>query len=447
MNDQPRRPAAEGVSEILAAADLCVKCGLCLPHCPTYLETRDEGESPRGRIALVQGLLTGRLSPTRRGTAHLDRCLVCRACQVVCPAGVPYGRIIDGARAELQRQRPHGPLRRGLRWLAAEGFVRDPWWLRRAVRLLRGYRDSTLAGHVQSGLGRLSPRLRRLTGYLPPLLPARAWATVYRAQGEPRGEVALFLGCVAREIDRATLEASLRVLTRLGYTVYVPRGQVCCGAMHLHEGAEAEALARVARNIRAFEAFRALPIVVTASGCGATLAEYDRLSGLHSEWLQRARELARRVVDVNDFLAGVAWPKGLLPAVLPIRVAVHEPCSLRNVLARPQGPYRLLERIPGLEVVPLPGNERCCGSAGAYMLTQPKMADRLRDTKLEAFSTTGARLLVTANIGCALHLAAGFTALGTPVEVVHPVILVDRQLGPSADHDAQPLVAPASTGP
>jgi glycolate oxidase iron-sulfur subunit len=196
---------------------------------------------------------------------------------VVCPAKVPYGRLIDGVRAELERQRPASLLRRGLRWLAAEGFVRNPWWLRRAVGLLRGYRGSALAGRVQRVLGRLSPRFHRLSFYLPPLLAGDAWSTVYRARGEPRGEVTLFLGCVARELDRATLEASVRVLTRLGYTVHAPPAQACCGAIHLHDGAEGEALARAARNIRAFEAFPGLPVVVTASGCGATLAEYDRL--------------------------------------------------------------------------------------------------------------------------------------------------------------------------
>lgn len=426
VDDTTRTPPDERAVRLLAEADLCVKCGLCLPRCPTYGLSQDEGESPRGRIALGQGLAGGELPVTARLAEHLNSCLACRACEAACPAGVPYGRIIDGARALLAEHRPPGWLRRWLLGAAARGPVARPAWWRLATAVLRGYARSGLRAPLERLLAWFAPRLARLSRYVPALPPVSAWRPYYPPEGEARGEVALFLGCVARDVDRATLEASIRVLTRLGLAVRVPEGQGCCGAMHLHGGDEREALALARGNLQAF-AGTVGSVVVTASGCAATLVEYDRLPGLDRATATAATGFARRVVDVSDLIAGLTWPPAVSLEPLPARVAVHVPCSLRNVLRRSDAPFRLLARVPGLVTVALPDNDRCCGSAGTYMVTRPSVADRLRDDKLEALARAPAPLVATANVGCALHLAAGLAGR-EGVEVLHPVVILDRQL-------------------
>ena len=412
---------------LLAEADLCVKCGLCLPRCPTYSLSRDEGESPRGRIALGQGLAGGALPVTARLAEHLGNCLGCRACEAVCPAGVPYGRIIEAARGLLAERRPPGATARWALRVAARAPVERPAWWRAAMAALRAYSLSAVRPSIERVLERVWPRLARLARYVPRLAPGPAWQPYYPPVGEPRGEVALFLGCVAREVDRPTLEASVRVLNRLGLGVRVPAGQGCCGAMHLHGGDEREALRLAKRNLRAF-AGTAGPVVVTASGCAAALLEYGRLAQGEAEVADEARGFTRRVAEVTDLMTRLEWPAEVTVAPLPLRVAVHEPCSLRNVLRRAEAPYRLLARIPGLEVLPLPGNDRCCGGAGTYMVARPEIADQLRGEKLDALGRAPADLVVTANVGCALHLAAGVAGRGEPAEVLHPVVLLDRQL-------------------
>ncbi len=413
---------SEAESKLLAGADLCVKCGLCLPHCPTYVKTGDEGESPRGRIALMQGLFTGDLSLSPRLEVHLGNCVACRACESVCPSHVPYGELIDAARAGIARRKPPGFLRRLGRWLGAQAPVDHPGAARLLHGLLRAYQGSGLAA-----IRRRGPRrgLRRAAGYLPSLRPVLSWEAFYPARGAERGRVALFLGCVARVFDQPVLAATIRVLNHLGYAVEVPLGQGCCGAIHLHDGAEEQSVALAHRNLRAFgDGTR--PIITTASGCGATLLEYPRLAGLSPD---AAGRFAARVVDVSSFLAGVQWPAETRPQALAARVAVHEPCSLRNVMGQGAGPRALLSRVPALDVVDLPGNGRCCGAAGTYMLTHPTMADTLVADKCALLGDTGASMLVTSNVGCALHLAAALREAGSQVEVLHPVMLLARRLG------------------
>jgi len=426
VNDNPVVPLTERESRILGDADLCVKCGLCLPHCPTYLKAGDEGESPRGRIALAQGMAAGQLPVSPGVRAHLASCLACRACESVCPSRVPYGRLIDAARAELSERRPPGAMARALRWMAAEGIVRHPRASRVALGLLGRYQGSVLERALRQGRTGRWLGLQRAARYLPPVGPAGDWQTFYPSAMEERGRVALFLGCVARAFDRETLSAAVRVLNQAGYGVHVPPGQACCGAIHLHAGAPAAALRLARKNLDAFALDGLEAVVTTASGCGATLAEYAALPGLSKGSGEGARRLAAKVMDISEFLARQPAPE-LRP--LRARVAVHDPCTLRNVMAHREGPYALLAMIPGLEVVELPGNAQCCGAAGTHMLTHPRLADSLARDKREAFERAGADILLTSNVGCALHLAASLREAGSGVEVLHPVTLLARQMG------------------
>lgn len=405
---------------LLDEAGRCVACGLCLPHCPTYRKTLSEVDSPRGRIALMQGVLEGRISPNERFRAHIDLCLGCRACENACPNNVAYGGLIAGMRGVVEKSRRRGLWQRLVRAALVDGLLTRPAVLRLAGGAFRAWQASGLGSLVQRTAwpGRL--KLVRLASRLPLLKPQPAWRSVYPAAGKARGEVGLFLGCVARVADSETLSASIFVLNRLGYTVHVPAAQACCGALHASLGEPEKARGLERKNLDAFSGLALDAVISAATGCGAALKDYPK-------------DFAGRVKDVSEFLAGAGgWEEARI-APLPERVAVHEHCLMRNALHCQGKPYDLLRRIPGATVFSLAGNDQCCGAAGAYFLTQPEMAAALLADKIEAVKAGAARTLVSSNIGCALHLAAGLKAAGIDVEVLHPVTLLARQMG--FDHD------------
>lgn len=426
---------------LLRQADRCVKCGLCLPHCPTYAKTGDENESPRGRIALMQGLVQGALKADARLIAHLDHCLACRACEAVCPSQVAYGELLDETRILLENLRPPRTLKQDLGRRLGFALLRHRPALRLGRWLLRMYQRSG----AQTWLGRRErfrhrfPGLARLNRMLPAVPAGMHWQAYYPPQTAVRGIVTLFLGCVSDALDTPTLQASIRMLNRIGYGVAVPRRQGCCGALHWHNGEPQAALALARRNIRALLGEDIHAVVYTATGCGAQLAEYAALPWPNATERAQAERLAGRVREIGAFLNEQDWPAELKPAPLSARIAVHTPCSQVNVLHQGSASAELLARIPGLDITPLADNRRCCGAAGSYMLSEPAMADNLREDKLRAIAASGATLLATTNIGCALHLEAGLrqqqeappasaqTAKTAGVEIVHPVVLLDRQ--------------------
>lgn len=416
---ESRRYAADTHNRPLSATDRCVMCGMCLPHCPTYAQTRNEGDSPRGRISLMQALDRGELEPDSRMLAHLDGCLACRACEAVCPSGVPYGELIDAARQQLHERRPRTLRARALAALARP-FIEHRGPRRTAAFILRLSRGLGLFA-LARGL-----RLDRLLGLsraldlLPPSL--QAWRHTARP-GSGRGRVALFTGCVGEVMDVQTLAAAAELLQRLGYTVEIPPGQTCCGAIYQHNGEPQRARSLLARNLAAFSDPGIEAVIATASGCTAQLAEYHRLTP-GSE----AEAFVAKLHDVSRFLDERGCLEGRRFKPLFKRVALHTPCSLAYPLKGGAHPARLLRHIPGLELLTMPEDGRCCGAAGAYMLTQPEMSDRLREDKLRALRALRPDILVTSNVGCALHLRAGIRAAGLEVEVLHPVALLARQL-------------------
>jgi glycolate oxidase iron-sulfur subunit len=387
---------------------------LCLPHCPTYRKTRDEAESPRGRISLMRALASGELSPSEKLTGHLDLCLACRACERVCPSEVPYGRLIDAARTQLAESHDR-VRRRGLFSLLIEPRLRLL-----AGLLLRWYQRSSLQRLVRASGLLGSGRLAALESGLPDKISISKWQPEYPASGVQRGVVALFTGCVTDLLDNETLRSAIVVLNRLGYRVHVPAGQNCCGALHWHHGNSDLALPLMRKNLAAFGDARYDAVLSCASGCGAMLSEY----GQH---LAGGEHLAAKTRDITAFLAAARWPEHLALNPLPKRVAVHDACLLRNALREERSPYQLLKRIPGAEIFPLPDNHLCCGAAGSYFLDHRDMAGQLRDDKVRHLRTMAPDILVTTNIGCALHLRAGIRAAGLNIEVVHPVALLARQ--------------------
>jgi glycolate oxidase iron-sulfur subunit len=400
----------------VADAERCVLCGLCMPHCPTYRLTRDENESPRGRISLMRAAAHGALAIDDRIAGHLSRCLGCRACERVCPSGVRYGRLIEAGRAAVADALGASiPTRLGL------ALVAHTRVFRLAAVLLRLYQRLGIQRMLRaSGLLRATG-LERVDRLLPPLALRPHWEETYPAHGQPRGRVALFVGCIASVTDTDTLTTAVRLLNRMGFEVRIPPDQACCGGLHRDAGDTRGANDLMTRNLQAFASVPGDPIITVASGCAAALCA-------GSPAFADAREFAQRVQDIHTFLAELELPPDLALAPRPERVAVHDPCSLRNGLRGEQAVYRLLARIPQLQVAPLPENSRCCGGAGGYLLREPVLADRLRASKVEHIARLQPDQVVSANLGCVLHLSAGLHAQGIRVPVVHPLVLFERQL-------------------
>ena len=398
----------------LSATDRCVKCGLCLPHCPTFRLSGIEADSPRGRISLMQAMDSPDVSWSPGLFRYLDRCLECRACEAMCPSKVPFGQLMDSARRRLE---PHRQRSLPGRWLraAALAMLTSPARLKLLGLGLGLYRRLGLQRLV-TRLPGLPHGLRRLNRLLPAGHSAAAVPT--QSAAETRGTVDLFRGCIASLVDPHTLAAAQRLLQQLGYRVNVPARQGCCGALHQHNGAPRTA-ARLAESNRTAFGDSNHPILVTASGCAAQLRDYGTLYG--------ETGVSQRVSDILHFL--LAHERTALQfAPLPQTVAVHVPCSHRNVLGQGQDIIDILDWIPQLRPVPLNPQGGCCGAAGSYLLSQPEVADQLRDDMLEPLARSNTRLLVTSNIGCFMHLQAGLKEKGLDIEVVHPVVLLARQL-------------------
>ena len=387
----------------LSATQQCVMCGMCVPHCPTYALAQNEADGPRGRISLMLGMHQGRLDMNHEVIEHLDGCLSCRACERICPSKVPYGELIDAGRARIALSAPkrhHWMQRLRDQLLLHPGRLRLLVTVHRLIQRL--------------GLDRLPmPRqLKRLALLTPPLTPALKADSDYPATGIKRGTVGLFLGCMGSALESENLRSAIRVLNAWGYDVQIPTNQGCCGAMHQHGGEPACGVAMARATGESFQNQPLDAVVGISSGCMAQLKEH---SGL-------------RVFELSDFL--LKHLPNPLPTFKPItlQVAVHLPCTQRNVLRTENTALRLLKLIPELVALELPGNDRCCGAAGTHMLTHPEQADALRAPKIEAFKGMSAEQLVSTNIGCAMHLGAGLRENDRTAEVIHPVRLLAEAL-------------------
>ena len=383
----------------------------------------DEADSPRGRIQLIRGLASTDEAPDDSVVGHLEACLVCRACETACPSGVPFGRIMEGAREVLrERERPRRVA--GLMRRVGLGTVMRQGRLRMATALMDRY--------VRAGLQRLVRATR--------LLPSRlAWleSFVRPAEGLPYvpvertdADVALFAGCIMRAAFGETDRATERLLERAGSRVTSPGEQTCCGALHAHsgDGETARALARA--NIDAFGGSE-IPIATNAAGCGAHLKAYgDVLSG-DTAWAVRARAFAARVRDATELISPATVRRG---PVRPLRVVYQDACHLAHGQKIRREPRALLAAMPNVTVVPIADAERCCGSAGVYNLTHPEVAAELQRQKVVAILAAKADVVVSANPGCILQVAAGLDRVGAPIPVVHLLRFVDD---PSASLGAQ----------
>lgn len=402
----------------------CVHCGLCTAACPTYAETGNENESPRGRIYLMRGVTDGKLELSDRVRGHLELCLDCRACETACPSGVQYGKLIEPFRIAMDQATDTPQKDDWFRRYILFGLFPYAGKLRRALIPARIAQRTGLLKLLQAtGITRLLPvQLQRMVAMLPP--PRRNEGPLPEflpAIGRRRATVALFTGCVGDAMFRHVNWATARVLQQNGCDVHVPPTQVCCGAIHFHAGSSEPAQKMADDNLAAFPLERFDAIINNVAGCGSMLKDYghhwhDDRQGARAAW-------AAKVRDVNEFLdeLGPIRPEGEIRAV----ATYHDACHLLHAQKIQDPPRRLLALVPGLQLHELPETELCCGAAGTYNLTQPEMSSRLSRRKLDNIRKTGARVAITSNAGCALQIAREAREQGEQLAVVHPMEVLD----------------------
>ena len=401
----------------------CIHCGLCLASCPTYLETGNENDSPRGRIYLMRAVQDGRLPLGDTAVRHIDLCLGCRACEAVCPSGVPYGELLEHTRDHIEKHYRRSTFQNFLRRVAIEKVFPFPRRMKLAllpVKVLRVLRAE-----------KLLPRLARDALSLVPDEATQVELPEFsQAPASSRGRVGFISGCVMSVLFGETNANSIRLLNRVGWEVVTPRAQVCCGALYAHGGNLACARDCARRNIEVFERHDLNAIIINAAGCGSTLKEYGQLLRDDPAWAEPGRKFSAKVKDLTEWLTETQFrvPSSESRAVTDsalraprsaFRVTYHDACHLAHPQHVTKQPRDLVKGVAGNKYVELPESDVCCGSAGSYNLTEPEMAERLQRRKIENILKTGAQMVVTTNPGCILQIRAGLKKAGANIEVLH----------------------------
>ncbi len=408
----------------------CVHCGFCLPACPTYNRLGNEADSPRGRLHLMQAVVEGRLEPSSEAfRTHIDRCLGCRACEPVCPSGVEYGTLLELARETATKAAPQGLPTRFLLKVLGTRALRSPFFF--IGRLLRGTGLATLGATVLPSYRpfralRLVLAMLASTTRWQPMVSEKATSGNTNSGGRDVGResrVAVLLGCVQEGLFTRINSATVRVLEANGYEVVLVEGQDCCGALHAH-GGDLECARMLARsNIRAFEASGADLIAVNAAGCGAAMKDYGILLEGDPDFVQRAKGVAASVRDVTEILAS-SGPR--IGASVPCKIAYDHPCHLLHAQGVEQAPITVLEAVPDAEVHVVEGAEECCGGAGIYGITHPKLGGLIGEDKVSAVRACSADAVATPNPGCMMQIGAGLRLEASTEGVLHPIELLDE---------------------
>jgi glycolate oxidase iron-sulfur subunit len=416
--------------------DDCVHCGFCLPACPTYVLWGEEMDSPRGRIYMIKKAADGEAPLDKRFQLHMDNCLGCMACMTACPSGVEYNKLIEPARAQIERNTSRSLTDRLFRKLIFATFP-HPRRLRILAMPLRFYQRSGLRTLVRaSGVLKLAPkRLAAMEALLPDVPPATSFSqpAAPRSRKKSRERVGMLSGCVQQVFFPHVNAATARVLAAEDCEVVIPSDQPCCGALMLHSGLDDQARELAKKMIAAFEAANVDTVVINSAGCGSTMKEYGYL--LHDDplWADRAAAFSSKCKDVSEILCELT-PQAPRHA-LNLRVAYHDACHLQHAQGVRDQPRRLLATIPGLEVAEIPESSLCCGSAGVYNLLEPDAAAQLGARKVDNLLTTHAQAVLSANPGCLLQLMNGLRQRGlAEMPAFHLVELLDASIrGVSAD--------------
>jgi glycolate oxidase iron-sulfur subunit len=425
-SEQTRLSEQNGVGPSQFDLDRCVHCGLCLNACPTYRELGLEMDSPRGRVYQMVQVANG--APiTDSYREHIDLCLACRGCESACPSGVPYGRMVEAARAELELHADRGWLAERVRRLVFGRLLVSRRALATAGTLLYLFEASGMKAVVRAmGSMRLLGGLGDLVQLAPSAEPPfffSQFGRTFPPEGPRRHRVALMAGCIANVSFARLNEATVRVLQKNGCEVVVPGGQGCCGALHLHSGLRDDACKLARRNIDAVLAGGFDAVITNAAGCGSTLKEYGELLAGDAEFAARAREFSSLMRDVTEFLGGIELNPNMGP--VDATVTYQDSCHLAHGQRVRRPPRQLLAAVPGLTFREMPGSDLCCGSAGIYNVVQNEMSMQILKHKMESVNGTKAEIVATANPGCMLQLQAGVRLHGSGQRVMHVVEVLD----------------------
>lgn len=403
----------------------CMRCGFCLPDCPTYIETQDEAASPRGRIALMKGVVDGLIEPDEDVERQLNLCLGCRACEPVCPSDVKYGHLLEEARDIVNKHKKHSLPTRIVRNLTFQQFFPHQNRVKKMMGLLSFYQRSGIQKVVhKTGLSKVLPtHLRSMEKVLPSVPPYKQMKKRPRhlaAKGMTKLKVAFFSGCLMDTMFLETNNATMQLLQLAGCEIVIPNNQACCGALHGHSGEKEQARTLAKRNIQAFEQLDVDAIVTNAGGCSGFLHDYDYLFKEDSLWKERAKQFSNKLRDLSTLLVDLGFDKTEM--VLPEQtITYQDSCHLRNVMRVEQEPRRLMKAIKGASYEEMQHADRCCGSAGIYNIVEPEMSEQILDHKMENVKAVQATTVVTANPGCLLQMKHGIEreGLSDSIRVVH----------------------------
>lgn len=410
----------------------CMRCGFCLPTCPTYIESGyKESHSPRGRIAMMKAVVDGLVEPDEDFERSLELCLGCRACEPVCPSGVKYGHLLEEARDIINQNKKFSASTKLIRKTVFNGLFPHPNRMRNVTGLIGFYQRSgiqTIARKI-GFLGLLPDRLATMEKVLPqvPTMKQMKNRPVHLpAIGKQQHRVAFFSGCLMDTMFLQTNDATMKLLQLAGCEIVIPQNQTCCGALHGHSGEKQGSKELAKRNIKAFEDLNVDFIITNAGGCGSFLIDYDHLLKDDPEWKDRAKKFAVKVKDISEILVAADFHKKV-NLELPYQVITYQDsCHLRNVMKTSSAPRTLLKAIKGVEYREMKDADRCCGSAGIYNIIETEMSMVMLDYKMAQAKNTQAATIVTANPGCLLQMKIGIEreGLSSKMRGVHIVDLL-----------------------
>jgi glycolate oxidase iron-sulfur subunit len=411
----------------------CMRCGFCLPTCPTYIESGyKESHSPRGRIALMKAVVDGLIEPDEDFERSLELCLGCRACEPVCPSGVKYGHLLEEARDIINQIKSFSLPTRVIRKTVFKGLFPHPNRMRNLTGLIGFYQRSgiqTIARKI-GFLGLLPENLVTIEKVLPkvPTMKEMKNRPEHLSPiGNQLHRVAFFSGCLMDTMFLKTNDATCKLLQLAGCEIVIPQNQTCCGALHGHSGEKEGSKDLARRNIKAFEELNVDFIITNAGGCGAFQIDYNHLLKDDPEWKDRAKKFAEKIMDVSEILVSVGFHKKVKLELPNQIVTYQDSCHLRNVMRTASAPRLLLQSIKGAEYVEMKDADRCCGSAGIYNIIESEMSMKMLDYKMVQAKNTQAATIVTANPGCLLQMKVGIEKEGL-AKTMRGVHIVDLLL-------------------
>ncbi len=441
--------AGEGIPKD-AEMQRCIQCGMCLPHCPTYIELDKERASPRGRAALVKWVGDGKLEIDQSFSDQMYLCLDCRACETACPVGVKIGYLIEGSRAQVEQNKPMNPFIRLFRQFVFGWLFMRHWRLELVALPLRVYQNTGLQKVVHSlGLLNLMPKVLRFMEELPPQGLKRPFRKtipdVIPAEGKEHARVGYFLGCMMSILFNKTTNATVNVLKRSGCTIVTPKEIRCCGAPLMADGFKPKARELMKFNIDLFEKLDVDYIISDCAACGAAMKEYAEIFEDDPEYREKAKRFSGKAREITEFLGDWEHFKGgEMPSpecrcggngecdapkqdAPKKKVTYDAPCHLCHAQQVWEQPINVIKQIPDIEFQPLKETDFCCGSAGIYNITNHDMSMKILDKKMERIEENGADIVLTANPGCMLQLDYGIRKHGLKMQVKHVVEMLDQK--------------------